>query len=199
MAEERKAGLGDIVVPGRECGECTACCQYPTVDTPQVQHFAGVLCTHCTAKKGCGIYERRPDNCRTWECGYRVLQFLDESWRPDRSGILLDMTTEDIPSGFGPVGIGIELIGGFELISSPRLANLIGTLIERKIPVFLRVPATQPGWAGHKIFLNRILAPIVATRNLQAVQESLRGALEAGVKAPKKKIFLKHAPIESPP
>ena len=32
------------LVPGRECGECTLCCQVQNIDKPQVQKASGVLC-----------------------------------------------------------------------------------------------------------------------------------------------------------
>ena len=56
----------------RQCGACTACCH------------------------GCTIYERRPKVCRDWMCMWREFPSLfDESWRPDRSGVLMRMAEVD--------------------------------------------------------------------------------------------------------
>lgn len=78
----------------RQCGACTACCHVLEIDDPELQKPAGVLCRHC--RNGCSIYERRPQVCRDWLCMWREFPGLfDESWRPDRSGVLMRMAEID--------------------------------------------------------------------------------------------------------
>lgn len=78
----------------RQCGACTACCHVLEIDDPELQKPAGVLCRHCD--KGCVIYDRRPKVCRDWLCMWREFPgLLDESWRPDRSGVLMRMAEVD--------------------------------------------------------------------------------------------------------
>jgi len=76
---------GMTLVPGRDCGDCTVCCTWPTIDKPEIQKESGVTCKHCTAQ-GCGIYETRYPICRTYFCAWRCMDMFDDSWRPDRSG-----------------------------------------------------------------------------------------------------------------
>src|SRR5262249_18009872 len=62
------------------CDGCTLCCKVfriPTLDKPQ-----GKWCPHCAIGAGCNIYERRPDECRGFLCGYLCEPGLDERWKP---------------------------------------------------------------------------------------------------------------------
>ena len=80
--------LDDGPVPGRECGACDACCVVFEIQVPSIAKPAGVPCKHLT-KTGCAIYEERPEMCRHWLCGWRLIAGLPENWRPDLSGILV--------------------------------------------------------------------------------------------------------------
>jgi len=78
--------VGRLIV--RECGECVACCVYPSISgesvdaTPEVPaKAAGVKCVHCT-NTGCGIYARRPKVCKGYACLYSM-GVVDE--RPDKA------------------------------------------------------------------------------------------------------------------
>src|SRR6266700_8447737 len=77
------------VVPGRACGSCTLCCKVIAVDD-----FAkppGVWCTHCVRHKGCGIYETRPTDCRTFFCEWMLTTSLGADWKPERAKFALAM------------------------------------------------------------------------------------------------------------
>src|SRR5258707_684763 len=93
------------LVPGRECAECTVCCTVPTIDKPELQKPAGTTCRHCN--KGCGIYETRPEVCRTFFCGWRQLEIFGDAWRPDKCGVYAELET-DIPEHLMS-SIGISL------------------------------------------------------------------------------------------
>jgi len=82
--EERLLGG---LVPGRECGACTACCSEITIDDPEMQKPPRQTCVHCVAE-GCSIYETRPHDCRTWFCAWRRIAALPDHLRPDRCGLL---------------------------------------------------------------------------------------------------------------
>ena len=91
------------LVPERNCGECTVCCTVMAVDKPEMQKEAGAPCRHCAA--GCAIYDTRPTLCRDFYCGWRHLPILDESWRPDKSGVFVEFeAVED------NVGLSLVLI-----------------------------------------------------------------------------------------
>ena len=56
--------------PGKECGTCTMCCKVMGIKA--IAKPPGVWCKECIPGKGCGIYETRPEACRTFYCAYRV-------------------------------------------------------------------------------------------------------------------------------
>ena len=114
----------------RSCGQCTVCCTLLAIETPELRKLPGVACQHCTAQ-GCGIYETRYPICRTYYCGWFGLPDLDESWRPDRSGVLLS-----------PHDGGIELLvfGGEGAIRRPAFVPFVATLLSSRTPVFLAIP-----------------------------------------------------------
>jgi hypothetical protein len=90
-------GVEDYLVPGRECGECTACCTHLHIDEPELQKPGGVTCGNCRENAGCTIYATRPKVCRTWFCCWRIMAEFDDSWRPDKSNILITLETANIP------------------------------------------------------------------------------------------------------
>jgi Fe-S-cluster containining protein len=64
----------------RECGECTMCCKLlgvEAIDKPE-----GTWCPHCTARRGCAIYDSRPQQCRDFVCAWLKGPALDERWKP---------------------------------------------------------------------------------------------------------------------
>lgn len=83
-------GLFGELVEGRSCGDCTVCCTWLQVDTPELQKDAGVTCDHCTGT-GCAVYETRFPVCRTWHCLWRHIGVMPEEARPDKSGIVFGL------------------------------------------------------------------------------------------------------------
>ena len=74
---------GMTLIPGRDCGGCTVCCVFPTINKPEIQKQSGVRCRHCH-ETGCGIYDSRPPVCRAYYCAWRTVDIFGEDWRPDR-------------------------------------------------------------------------------------------------------------------
>lgn len=75
----------------RTCGDCTLCCfemAVEEIDKP--------MCATCPSvtKGGCGIYQTRPESCRTFECmwleepPYGLPHLLSEEERPDKCGVM---------------------------------------------------------------------------------------------------------------
>lgn len=67
---------------GRKCGQCQMCCVIP--DIKELNKPANTPCQHLTPR-GCGIYETRPEVCRSFECNWKF-GLGDASGRPDRLG-----------------------------------------------------------------------------------------------------------------
>jgi hypothetical protein len=70
---------------GRSCGSCSLCCKLLGVNDPPVFKPAGKWCPHCRpGRGGCAIYDRRPNSCRDWTCGWLVNSTLGDEWQPTR-------------------------------------------------------------------------------------------------------------------
>lgn len=74
-------------VAGRSCAGCTLCCKLLSIAAlgkPRAQ-----WCRHCDPSKGCKIYDVRPDECRTFYCGYLTQEKIAEHWQPASSKMVL--------------------------------------------------------------------------------------------------------------
>ncbi len=71
----------------RECGTCNLCCKVVAVDA--LHKPAGTWCEHAIPGKGCSIYGSHPAECKTFECVWLFTPELDETWKPNTSGIVL--------------------------------------------------------------------------------------------------------------
>lgn len=77
----------------RECGKCFECCR--VLHVPWLDKPAGVACEHAGTgpKKGCAIYSTRPKECAAFACMWlRDPEHVGGEFRPDRCGVLLDVT-----------------------------------------------------------------------------------------------------------
>ena len=148
------------------CGTCAVCCK--ALRIVEFSKPAGVLCQHCTGT-GCGIYETRYEVCRGYLCGWRILPKLGEAWRPDRSGVLLDLLeSKDLPEEHRAAGNGVNfiIVGGEKAILRPGFAEYVTTLVSRNVAVYLS--ADSP-----RTLINKYLRTQVAEKNKPAVIEML--------------------------
>jgi len=63
------------------------CCKTFTIrelDKPE-----GKWCQHCDKGKGCAIYGRRPDACRSFECLWLTSPTMPDNFRPDKVKIVM--------------------------------------------------------------------------------------------------------------
>ena len=115
------------------------CCTALPIEGEEFAKPSGITCRHCTST-GCGIYQTRYTICRTFICGWLLLPALDESWRPDRSGILIRaIEPHELPEEFRAAGTGLHftLLGGEASIRRPGFADYVATLIRRDVAVWL--------------------------------------------------------------
>jgi hypothetical protein len=70
----------------RECGSCTLCCKVLAV--PALEKPGGTWCRHCRPGRGCGIYEERPPECRTFRCLWLADPKFPEEFKPERSKLV---------------------------------------------------------------------------------------------------------------
>jgi hypothetical protein len=80
------------------CDGCTECCYYLGIAALGKPNC--VTCKHVEERVGCGIYEERPEDCRTFECMWLQTQTdRVRAWpkmmRPDKCGVMFVATTSD--------------------------------------------------------------------------------------------------------
>jgi hypothetical protein len=71
----------------RGCDGCTLCCKVMGVHA--LAKPRGTWCPHCRIGAGCGIYEERPEECISFNCGYLVLPHLTPEWKPAISHLII--------------------------------------------------------------------------------------------------------------
>jgi hypothetical protein len=79
---------------GRACGGCTMCCK--VLGITELQKPVGKWCPHCDIGKGCKIYNSRPNECRTFMCGWLVDDRFSDMWKPDRSKMVITPAKDTI-------------------------------------------------------------------------------------------------------
>lgn len=157
------------LVSGRECGECTACCVVLLIDDKNFKKPADQVCSNLMKKGGCKIYTQRPSVCQEWYCAWRFMEQLDESWRPDRSGIMLRSDENGII--FQPIR------DPKSVLTTERAIELIGGGVAQGIPMSMSIP-TKNGFRSYGFSLNDHLEAAVQSRNLVTIQEKMIALIE---------------------
>ena len=160
------------LVPGRACGDCTICCTAMAIDRPDIQKDAGVTCRHCTGK-GCAIYDTRPALCRDYHCGWRQLSILDDSWRPDRSQVFVELEPHE-----GRTAISLVLLGNpLKTVRQSWFIDFVVTGIRGGLPLMLGIPG-PPGHQGASLQLNTE----AMTNAVRTSRAAVKAVLEAELK-----------------
>ena len=167
---------GMTLIPGRECGECTVCCVFPSINKPEIQKLSGARCRHCTGR-GCAIYDSRPPVCRSYYCAWRTVNIFGDDWRPDKSGVLPYVETEGISDDFHfSAGIGLALIGQpLKIVRQKYFQDFVVTGVMNSVPLFLSLPGPR-GHQAATVWLNTEQMVEAIRRN------AVKDALEAAVK-----------------
>jgi hypothetical protein len=115
------------VVPGRACGTCTLCCKVIAVN--DFGKLPGVWCPHCIRGKGCGIYETRPTDCRTFFCEWMLEKGLGPEWKPERAKFALVMgegghLTAFVDPGFPTAWRSAPYIDAFRKLAAERVITI---------------------------------------------------------------------------
>lgn len=134
--------LGPLVA-GRECGDCTACCDVLKIDTRDLQKPAGMPCIHRSAH-GCAIHAMRPDICRAWFCGWRRVEGMSDAARPDLCGLMVSLDFVREPRNcFEGVSIVVRSFTGRAPFESTVAESIIDELCDQLVPVWLNDGATK--------------------------------------------------------
>jgi hypothetical protein len=134
------------------------------IDRPEIQKEAGVTCRHC--KNGCAIHDTRPQLCRDYHCGWRQLAILDDSWRPDRSGVFVEVEPLE-----GTTGLSLVLVGNpLKTVRQPWFIDFVATGVRANVPLALGIPGPR-GHQGASLLLN--------TEDMLAAAKSSRAEVKA--------------------
>jgi len=163
-------------LPGRDCGGCTVCCVAPSIVTEGLVKAPGVACSNCTGS-GCAIYERRPTLCRDYLCAWKRIAWIPEEMRPDRSGLLIDITARDAPPGYA-TEITILAHRDAQDFARGRCPDLISTLVENGIAVHLSLPG-PPGMMNAKGLVNDVFKDAIRLRRWPLFLERLESVVRA--------------------
>ena len=164
------------LIPGRDCGGCTVCCVYPTINKPEIQKLSGARCRHLGCD-GCAIYDSRPPVCRGYFCAWRTVDIFGEEWRPDKSGVLAYVETEGIAEDFDlSTGIGLMLVDNpLKTVRQKWFQDFVVTGVMSSVPLFLSLPGPR-GHQAATLSLN-------TEQMLDAIRRGMvKDALEAAVK-----------------
>lgn len=130
------------------------------IQVPEIAKPAGIPCQHL--KGGCAIYDTRPDVCRHWLCGWRLIPGLPENWRPDLSGILIYQITSAEP-GYGSAAFILGLARGVAHLEDVGVLGFIQNMVLQRVPLFLNLRVGKG--EALSTFLNRPLEPFVAAND----------------------------------
>jgi hypothetical protein len=153
----------------RPCGECTACCVVPVIDTPELKKAAGVACPNCVGE-GCAIYASRPTVCRDYNCGWKRIPSLPIETRPDRSGVMITVESHLPPRNlFEHLFLVAVLTKDVRDLETPLARDLIDMLSQNVLPVFVFWNMTR-----HLVHPNPELADAIVNPERQTDQNLVR-------------------------
>lgn len=179
MHDDEATATPDLIA-GRECGPCTVCCTALTIDEAELQKPQGYRCRHLSPHGGCGIYPTRPRTCRTFYCGWRVLKWVKEPLRPDRSGVLIMQHGEvSKQTGRRSMGIMIGLLTPGS-VKAEGLAETVAAAVAADVPVYVHIPG-PPGFTAATARINEALRDAVLTRDKPGVLRILREIRNKGL------------------
>jgi hypothetical protein len=79
--------------PIRQCGTCSACCTL--LEVTEVGKSVNEWCSYCDAGKGCSIYDRRPQMCRSFNCAW-LLGHLGDEWYPGTADMVVHFSQDAV-------------------------------------------------------------------------------------------------------
>ena len=161
------------LVPGRGCGTCDSCCIWLTIDDPELRKAQGHRCGNLRSDHACAIYPSRPRTCRDYYCGFRRLDWVPDTLRPDLSSVLIGLQYDAPPSNPDRhLGLSFSLLSDAAL-DAEWLAETVAAAVASGLPVWLHVPG-PPGHTAAVARIDAVLREPVRTGDLATVLRILR-------------------------
>jgi hypothetical protein len=73
---------------GRPCDGCTQCCSWLSGQVQGHYFGNGVSCTFLKGN-GCGIYDTRPDGCRSFQCHWKTELSIPDWLKPSQVNVIM--------------------------------------------------------------------------------------------------------------
>jgi len=183
------ASLEQQLVAGRACGSCNVCCVALTIDEPALRKAQGYRCRNAKPDNSCAIYDRRPETCRSFHCGWRLLRWVRDTLRPDLSDVLVRLCQEPDLQGGMAYSVVFTLLTPAGL-QAEGLAESVAAAVAAKIPTFLVVPG-RPGFTAAQARINEMLEDVVRARDKAGLLALLREAHALGENGPRVRVRLR--------
>jgi hypothetical protein len=169
------------LVPGRECGDCTACCKIPAIETRELQKPRGVMCPHNTGP-ACGIYHSRPQPCRTFFCLWRQVPTMPDAIRPDRIGVMFTIERSKTPGNpFEQNYVIGRAINGRADFDNPMAKMTLDVFVKNgDLPVWLSADGERNLFHPYPALRDAILNPQTAPQALLGEVQLWRKRLGLG-------------------
>jgi hypothetical protein len=134
---------------------------------------------------GCSIYKDRPNVCDAFHCAWRHLPELDNDWRPDKMGILLEFSRENFPAPFsGKTGFRFTVLDKKKISSNYKLISFLSKQIKNGVPCILSY-GVEAGQAPATAFLNFALQSVIQNGKKKDVNNAFLNAVKACENMPK--------------
>lgn len=161
--------LEKLLIKNRKCGSCSVCCTSLRIEQPTLKKLADIPCQHLKPQGGCSIYDERPSVCRTWYCGWRILDIGPEM-RPDRSGVLIRFDGSSLC--FQPVDKN-----RVSALLDPEPLRVLGASIDHGMKVEISIP-TREGYCSANLDVTEHMLGVVKSRELAQVRSALIAAIQ---------------------
>lgn len=171
-------------VEGRECGGCNVCCIVYAIRDPELTKAQGVRCPNSLPDNRCSIHDRRPQTCRDFLCGWRLLRWVRPGLRPDLSGVMIRVMPQEI-DGAERLCMLVTFLTDAGL-DAEGAAETVAAAVASDVPVFLHV---QGGDDRPHVMtrVDHVLAKSVRERNKAELLGVLREIRSHGGKMARQK------------
>ena len=172
MAAASTPDLNHLVL-GRSCGTCNGCCIWLTIEDPELRKAQGLRCSNLRSDSTCAVYPTRPRTCQEYHCGFRRLDWVPDTLRPDLSSVLIGLQYDGPPSNPDRrLGLSFSLLSEAAL-DAAWLAETVATAVAADLPVWLHVPG-PPGHTAAETRIDAVLREFARNGDLATVLRILR-------------------------
>lgn len=125
-----------------DCGNCTVCCK--DLYIPETDSKEGELCKYCKENVGCLIYDKRPEECRTFECCWKQMKYAHIDLRPDNCGVCFEKYSDKVIIGSSEDELSKLILGQIGYFNREGISVLIVDFKKKERYYFLADGHTVP-------------------------------------------------------